>query len=299
MGSRSSRSSGGSRSSFSSGGSRSSFSSRSHSSSSSFRRSSSSSSGYHRHHHSSPIHRSYGYHHSTHLHIRLGPVGGLIFGFVFFLILSSIIIMGMSASINNIAQEVQVSHDAYYKYQDMISYAKQNPNYLVTGTIESIDYDEFYDLYYIRYSFKDASGHKQKQKTYAMYDSYDFQTKSVGEDIELALSQPHKQSSNTTDSINADFQYVELDNFAEYQTLRSELKSTNTGRLIVLIISSIIFIVFVVSFYNTIKKKNAERDNSTSTQTTTTSTDVYCAYCGSKIPQGADKCPLCGANNKK
>lgn len=315
MASRSSRSGGGSRSSFSSGGSRSSFSSSRSSSRSSFssgpslRRSSSSSSGYHRHHHvGHTVHHHVGYGHNSHVHIKMGPIGGLVFGFIFFIILASVFISSFTASINNAIQDMNVSKTAYTKYQNMISRAEKDEKYRVKGTIDYIRYDDVYDKYYIEYSFIDSENEKYTQLSYAMYDYSDYITMNPGDSIDIALSEPYFMSDQFTDSINMDFKYVDLDNFAEYQDFDFDFKFAKIGKLVVIVASAVIFIIFIIAFRTAIKKKSSDNENSstTSTSSTTNSTtqdntqkDQYCAYCGSKISSSDTKCPLCGAQNKR
>ena len=271
-------------------------------------------------HHNSSYHHHGGHHHSTHIFVggsgeprtEKSAVVGLIGFFLFLAIIACISCSLINSGAKSDLEEVK---KCYNYYQNMIAYADENPEYQTTGKITKIAFDSKFKMYYIEYVVNTIVTHNGKPKiinhrntSFAMYTIEQSTALYRGMEIKIAFDTPITLISDLTDSINMDYKNVSLYEDAEYKSVKNTIKLTNIAKVVAGIVAGGLLVVLIVVATKSKKDNNEELDSSTNTNynpintsnnTTPTTKTTYCAYCGSAIPSGSNKCPGCGANQKK
>lgn len=258
------------------------------------------------HYHHGPHYR---HHHRTSIYIggRSYPASPLTVGIVCIFFAMFIALIFLFVNVTNrsmMIDELKEVERSYTYYQNMISHAEQNPEYQVEGEIDGIYYDYIYDRYYIEYSVNNPMGHSIiSEASFAMYDYEQTLNMKKGDKIYIAVDAIPVQYD--TDSINMDYKNISLEEDADYILVKSDI-SYYTRIVIILAISEGLALALVVFLIVKNSKKKNDKEETETTSTTTPSTtpsqtenDNYCDYCGSKLPDNSNKCPLCGAHSKK
>jgi rubrerythrin len=215
-------------------------------------------------------------------------------------------LFGTFSSTAFLNEDLKIIEQSYNHYQNMIKYAEQNPELIVEGVVERTGYASEFDLFYVVYSVENDKGWPviSHAESFAMYSATEISKYKKDSPIYIVVeSLPIEY---TTDNINLDYKNVSLEEDAEYAYVVNQIKNTNITKVVLILIDATCLAVIVLLIVKNVKKKKQEElesstNNTSTTSSTTTATPVskYCEYCGSKLPDNASKCPLCGAHIKK
>lgn len=175
----------------------------------------------------------------------------------------------------------------YIYYQDMIAYAEEHNELLVTGTVKTKFLNEDVGKYYITYYFLDQNGEKVDGYTFSIYTYDEVKNVHSGDDIELAVdSNPITQD---TDSINLDYKDMPLSKDGEYESLKN-------GKITSILVSVSMLVLFetviVISLVKQLKN-NAQQVEKVGDEPTYS---YVCTYCGAKLKKDDTSCPKCGSS---
>lgn len=272
-----SSSGGGSRSSFSSGGSKSSFGSSSSSSSHSSRSYRSSWGGRYSHSHTS-VHVYGGFHSSS------SKLISIILTCVFAFIGIVFIVVG-STQIANTNKLLSIKKADYTYYQNMISYAEQNPEYMQTGYVIDVYFDNEVNSHYFDYS---VCGYRFS--TFACYDTVS--APAPGQQINVALNCPKQMFGSFSDSMPVSYKYTALVDDGEYRSIRGD----RTVGIFFVVFGSIFIVVAIITIVKS-RKKSTEtvEEPIAEAPPQPKPSKKFCAYCGAENSPESRKCSSCGA----
>lgn len=204
----------------------------------------------------------------------------------------------------------------YDRYQAMIAYARENPELLVTGTIENHYYDDEAEKWYLTYTFPTNDGGSVEGESYPVYTWADLQQAiyRVGAKIELALDRVPENEYDDVDSVPTDYADMPLERDGFY----ANAKNSKQAGQIMLTVAAIAFgasLVLNILIFATTKKReeatstvgqatatgNAPTNNTATNPTPSANSErksMYCAYCGTLLETSDKKCPSCGAKVK-
>ena len=275
---------GGGRSSFSGGGrsSRSSFGGPSYSHRGGF-------GGGPRHHHTVYIGpRRHHHHHYYGGGGSASPLSVLVVVLIFFTFFFGLIGFGMSGNISYEEESVQIAIEDYNFYQNMIDEAREDGN-IIDGIVVNKYYDYEVEKYYIVYR---VPGINQNFETFSVYTLEEVSKYKSGGTIPLALDR--STISYDTESIDLDFENVELEEFSLYVMANGALKSAKTTRTVCLTIAGALLVIVIIIFVKS-SKKSESPSVSTGSTGSATSSSATCKYCGTVHEPGTKKCSNCGA----
>ena len=176
----------------------------------------------------------------------------------------------------------------YAYYQNMIENAEENPEYMTTGKVTYIQYDQEVNAYYFDYTVED-----RHFSTFACYD--DFSIPLLGADISVALSCPVSEFDQYTDSMPVSYKETTLEDDGEYLSLRGD-RFVGVGFAA---FGAVFIIIGVVMIIRTIKSNKTEEVKEPSVNDTippvVEKTTKYCNYCGAENDKSRRKCHSCGA----
>lgn len=203
-------------------------------------------------------------------------------------------------------QEIKKIETDYYYYQDMITHAEANPEYMKTGYVTDHFYNEDCDKWYYTYKIK-----REDMSMLEVYlDGYTYscytreEIKAIPIDSEIQIAVNTKVVTDKTDSIPLDYKDMPLERDGEYVDAMGE---RTLGKNL-MIICGIAFVglicvqVFIIAKYKQ-KKVDGEfgtpqsRDSIDSNQAPKRTTKI-CDYCGATLDVNAKKCSSCGARLK-
>lgn len=265
-GSRSSFSSSSSRSSFGSGISRSSRNSRTHTRSLSTR----------------PYIRS-SIHVDGNFNPSLSKIISIVVACIFAFVGITFVVAG-SAQISHTNQLISIKRSDYNYYQNMISFAEKNPDYLATGQVTEVYFDYQVNEHYFEYT---VCGYNFS--TFACYNSASIPLK--GQHISVALNLPKELFNSSSDSMPVSYKNTTLEDDGEYNIL---CEDRNAG--IFFVVFGLAFAVLtVVTIFKTRKKPTSSVEETSTNNTTASPSKNFCAYCGAENSPEARKCSSCGA----
>ena len=184
------------------------------------------------------------------------------------------------SSINKIKKD-------YMYYQDMIVYAEEHPEYMITGKIQTKFYNEDAGKWYLTYYFYTDENVRVDGYTFSIYNDSEVQHFHSGDDIQLAVdSIPLTEQ---TDSINYDYKNKALSDDGEY------ISAVGTIRVSVIVecgffITLVFVIVSIIKDYKTLASKVDENGNAEIKY------KYICTYCGGKLTETDSSCPHCGSS---
>lgn len=217
-----------------------------------------------------------------------------------------LILIGIATLICFIISAVQAANletlkQEYNNYMSMIHRAQTNPEYSAEAVITGRFYDTEYDAYYLTY---DINYHfffnPIKGETPAVFELDELNGKyHVDDTITVALSDKFENISMFTDSVVMDLEYIELDDYLDYEDCEDTKVITKTIAISFVGIAAALVIVIIALYIKGNKVKQLEKDNPTTTKanTTTTTNNQVCEYCGTHMGTQS-KCPNCGASRK-
>lgn len=237
--------------------------------------------------------------------------------FLFIVALCLLLVGGFSLQ-SNLSQLRKIEADRSY-YLSMIEYAEENPEYVVTGTIYDVYYNEDCDrwffMYEIPYTNSDGSLFGE---TFCVYSQYEIARFHISDAIQIAVNSP--TITETTDSIPMDYKNIPLEKDGEFlQTMTSRNVSIGLicggGAAFLLIVALASLLV--------VKVKAEERNKSTSPivsgqenkkpsqsgkrqpHKTANFDDPFakdyfkCPNCGADVTADQKCCSICGTKLKK
>lgn len=222
----------------------------------------------------------------------------------------------MLAGGNKAVKTIKADHA---RYQQMITYAKENNDFLIYGVITDQFKNDECDKYYITYAFpidyiddKDdllAKYHRDVRSgdfeiewvqgySYSVYSLAQVSALNMqrGSLVELAINNEKSEIDQDTDSIPTDYLNMPLNRDGEY----TAAKSKKTAGSIMIVISAVVIVGCVagqIAVIKTCKPEQApvEADQPIDQGKAAPQQKVNkCAYCGAVLKEGETKCPNCG-----
>jgi len=237
-------------------------------------------------------------HHGPHYGGAPTPGWAICIVLAIFIAFFSIPFFIMSSSCN---YSIKIIEDDFFYYQNIVSYAKQNPENIVEATITGVYMNTEADKWYIEYNLiEDDSLFSREglyiRTTYSMYSDEEIVKYRAGNKISVAVDR--MPITVNTDSMSMDFLNYTIEDDGEYQQL---IKQRMTYKIIasaILIGSGVLVVLGIV--FAVKSSKQTEEDKESDTQLNSEASNSkkanYCPYCGCKAEEGRKKCEHCGAN---
>lgn len=195
----------------------------------------------------------------------------------------------------------KIKEDQAY-YFNMIDYARENPEYLTTGTVTDYFYNEDAGKYYITYTFELADGNFMRPdgQSYCVYTLSQASDLLHAGTIELALNVKKSVANLDTDSIPTDYREMPLDDDGEYVHNKSNKKTFIIGVVVTafIVVASVVGVVVIVATSPKEGSATQTTSQNTTMQNTQTSNHWVCAYCGNRQTNDKSKCDQCGAKRE-
>lgn len=200
---------------------------------------------------------------------------------VFFIMLCCLFVIFASVSnVNKIKKD-------YLYYQDMIAYAEEHPDYMITGKIQTKYYNEDAGKWYLTYYFYTAEDVRVDGYTYSIYNDSQIKSFHSGDNIQLAVDSI--PLTTETDSINYDYKNTTLWDDGEYTNAVSGIAISVVVEITLLGVM-VFLIISVVKDYKKLAKKVDENGNAEIKY------KYICTYCGGKLTEDDKSCPHCGSS---
>ena len=241
---------------------------------------------------------------------QMGPIGTIIFYFVFLILFSGMWAVGGFVIGNQRQEELNKIKEDYAYYQNMITVAKQNntpdEQYIITGTVTGKFLSDYANKWYLTYSFSGQGGATYNGETYAIYSRSDVANIIPNvTTIQLAADSPVITAN--TDTVNMDYENTTLNDDGYYLEAKKSLLFPQILCFVVAGGSAILFISLIVKSIKNLKSgessnekltSNADKLGNENNTEQAAKQQKYCDYCCSEIPQGKSKCPNCGARKQ-
>lgn len=227
-------------------------------------------------------------------------VGALLSLMIFALIVSVMCALGVGSTITGNKMDLARMENDYKRYQAMISFAEENPEYITYGTIEAIlPCEQSSKGYYIEYSFG-PDGCK-KGYTYCIYSVEDLDNPALkkGKPYKLALDAKESDIINSNidvDSVNFDYKDTKIEDDFDYVSLKAEIRSMRGLRVGSLLFAGVMIALMVLIVVKSLHKDTPE--NAVSSAERMKALTTHCEYCGGKVSASEPRCPSCGAKLK-
>jgi rubrerythrin len=173
------------------------------------------------------------------------------------------------------------------------------------GTVAGTNY------YFIVYEYtNEFTGQKAKGETYAQFSSST--ASSLYGRIHIAYT--FSQEDNAYVSMNTSYSLSENQEYIDLRSKVIDIDESINVILFIAVVSLILVVGSIVGFVFVIKKINKESKEQAAADEAKTQAEIaearanaerataeansknrVCAYCGSNVPDGADKCPSCGS----
>ena len=215
---------------------------------------------------------------------------------IFMALFFGVVFLG-SENANTAVVMADYQHDYDY-YQAMISYAEENPEYMLTtgATITDRFIGKGGNKYYLTYKFYTSDTHRIVEGyTYTTYTLDDLKKPEfqVGQTIVLALNCKNTEITSATDSIDINYKNTTLWDDDDFVTDYNSAKGFRIFAIVSLVVGISCIVAAVTLFIVYSKKDNGE---TTETTVSTKERKEYCKYCGTLLKSGASKCDNCGAS---
>ena len=212
----------------------------------------------------------------TKIRSMIGACGVLLFMMI-------AIVFIIIASLNSVTK---IKKDYAY-YQDMIAYAEEHTNYLITGKIQTKYYNDDAGKWYLTYYFYTDDNVKVDGYTFSIYDDFEIKNFRSGDDIQLAVDSI--PLTIDTDSINLDYKDMPLTKDGEYNNAVYNIKILIVVEIILTGVLTCL-IVTIVKSYKKLAQKVDENGNGSIKY------KYICTYCGGKLTEDDKSCPHCGSS---
>ena len=201
--------------------------------------------------------------------------------------------------VTSFGQVKKIEQDYTY-YQEMISNAEQNAEYLKIGKVTGHFYNEDAGKWYFTYSLPISETLKLEGYSFSLYTLSELKSYPVNSSIEIAVDFPTINSN--TDSVPMNYKDTDLMQDGEYV----HSKNTANGSLIASIICYVASAGCVAGYIVTAIKNGELKEETSSTPKPTQPSidnapkDVWkCEYCGNINKTENQKCTQCGAKRNK
>lgn len=217
----------------------------------------------------------------------------------FFLLIVAFSLVASAASAKELIQKTETDYDYY---QNMITFAEKNEDYLVTGKVKDKFFNQSAGKWFVTYIFKTTDGTEWVEGyTFSVYSANEAYNFIIGQDIELAVNS--NPITKDTDSIPMDYKNMSLEKDGEYTNAKSQLVRSRIGYVLCFASSiGLIALTVVLEIKKTKEQKlekEAERQHELDMEAAKQNAKTHiCPYCGSKMPAEMHTCPNCGANLK-
>lgn len=246
--------------------------------------------GGHRHHHTVYIGPRRHHHYYYGGGVSTSPLSALVIVLIFFTFFFGLIGFGMSGNVAYEEESVQIAIEDYNFYQNMIDDARDEGN-IVNGIVVNKYYDYEVEKYYIVYRLPGLS---ENFETFSVYSLEEVSKYKSGGAIPIALDR--STINFDTESIDLDFENIELEEFSLYVMANSALKSAKTTRTVCLTIAGALLVIVIIVIAKSSKKSSASDTSGVSGSVGSSSaSSATCKYCGTVHEPGTKKCSNCGA----
>ena len=198
-----------------------------------------------------------------------------------------------NATKNAAKNEIATLEEERVYYLNMIDYAKQHSDYQKQAEVTGRFYDESANKWFITYSIKYNDGYSRLSGyTFAQYSSSDIYSIIVGDEITVAVD--NKRVNFQTDSINMDYENVELEDIGEYISAKKSFRN-NTIAWTIFVVLDVATVSGIVLYAYKKKQLEDEKEEKEEKKAAQAAARSRCRYCGSSLSSTDKKCPCCGA----
>lgn len=214
----------------------------------------------------------------------------------FCFIFSTILAFDVAQSVKDVNN---IKNDYYY-YQNMISKAENNSEYLKTGFVTDHFLNEDCDKWYFTYKIArdDVPVGWLEGYSYSCYTLEEVSKFEIDSEIEIAVNS--KVVTDSTDSIPMDYKNMPLKKDGEYLNCVKE----RTLDIVLLVSGCVGFVVLIainIRVFTKYKEKvsnSNSRTKSSNSSYSKSGSAKHCSYCGASVSSNARNCSSCGAKIK-